>query len=191
MNELHRGQLYRVIVFLSLLVLLSQVSYVRQEKLKVSLETFVAKDGVHPGETIEVAVVAHIKENWHIHGPDPDLILLIPAKMIFEDMDKIKILDTYYPEAELKKYDYWDEKLEVYLGDVIFGVLVEVAEDMPLGDRKIEGSFKYQACDDTSCRPPKTIPFEASFKVVEETTETRVIHPEIFSRIHFKGKDSS
>jgi thiol:disulfide interchange protein DsbD len=165
------------------------MSFMFEEKLKVSLETFVAKDGVYVGETFGVAVVAYIEEKWHIHGPDPDLILLIPAKLLFEEQANIKILDIYYPEAEMKKYDYWDDELSVYLGDVTFGVLVEIPEDMPLGTQKIEGSFKYQACDDTSCRPPKTIPFEASFEVVAENIETNAIHPEVFSRIHFKERD--
>jgi thiol:disulfide interchange protein DsbD len=195
------GRLFRRIVFLGMLILMSRVSYVwqdpqaaqasqvSQENLKVSLETFVSKDGVYPGGTIEVAVVAHITENWHIHGPDPDLVLLIPAKMLFEETENIKILNTYYPEAELKKYDYWDDELEVYLENVTFGILVEISEAMPLGNQKIEGSFKYQACDDTSCRPPKTIPFEACFEVVPEYTEINTIHPDVFSQIHFKSEE--
>ena len=171
------------------LLILLGFSSVQTEGEVISVETFLSQDGVHPGETFEVAVVAHITEGWHIHGPDPDLILLIPAKMIFEDMGNIKVLDTYYPEAELKKYDYWDDKLEVYLGDVTLGILVETAKDMPFGDHKFVGYFMYQACDDTSCRPPKTIPFEAIFKVVAESTETNAIHPEVFSQIHFKEKE--
>jgi thiol:disulfide interchange protein DsbD len=53
-----------------------------------------------------------------------------------------------------------DEKLNVYSGDVTVTVLLSAAKPIVPGSYKLPGTLRYQACDDRSCFPPKSLALE-------------------------------
>ncbi len=176
------------IAFVSLALAVSGfgASSIAEEKELVVVENFVSRDGVHPGETFKVAVLLKITRNWHIHGHKLDDEFLVPTSLDFEASENLKILDYYYPPPKSGKFAYSDVALLVYEKEVILGALVEAKNDTSAGPLKIQGKLRYQACDDSSCRPPKTVVLEITVEVVALDRETRDAHPEIFSKMEFK-----
>lgn len=151
----------------------------------VEIETFLSKNGIHPGETFKIAILVRISPGWHIHAHELHDQFLIPTELIFEEDEKIKVTKTYYPEPKLEKFEYSESELEIYDGEVILGALIKVNE-LPLGKHHLKGELGFQACDDRSCLPPKKIEFEIPFEVVSLSKKTEEINQHIFSKLDFK-----
>lgn len=161
------------------------------EEEVVKVETFISKDGIHPGETFKVAFLVKISQNWHINAHELADEFLFPTSLTVEEDKSIKAMKYYYPEPKSGKFDYSESELLVYDGGVILGALVKIGDDVELGEQKLKAKFKYQACDNTSCLPPKTLNFEITFLVVNPSQETKKIHQEIFSKLDFEKDNTS
>jgi hypothetical protein len=46
----------------------------------VEIETALSVDTVHPGSSFQVAVIAEVKEGWHVNANPPSLEYLIPTE---------------------------------------------------------------------------------------------------------------
>jgi hypothetical protein len=46
------------------------------------------------------------------------------------------------------------EKLNVYTGEFVLHAHLTAQP----GEHELQGAFRYQACDNSSCMPPKTLP---------------------------------
>jgi thiol:disulfide interchange protein DsbD len=157
-----------------------------QEEGVVTVETYVSLDGVHPGGTIELALLLDILPGWHIHGADLADQFLIASTLMIDENDEVKVLETYYPEAMSRLYSYSEIELKVYEGEVVLGAFLRINDDARAGQKTLKASFLYQACDDQSCMAPQTINLEIPFRVVAASTEVKEINKEIFSKIKFK-----
>jgi suppressor for copper-sensitivity B len=62
-------------------------------------------------------------------------------------------------------------KYLVYTGKAVIYVPVQVGEDAPLGELAIELKVTYQACNETTCLAPTTVPLVAAVSVVDTPVE--------------------
>jgi DsbC/DsbD-like thiol-disulfide interchange protein len=170
--------------FMGSLILLGGFTSAQEDV--VGVETFVSKKGVHAGETFKVALMIQVSPGWHIHAHELLDDFLIPTDFTIDEIENISILDYYYPAPISEKFEYSDNEIQIYDGDVLVGALVKTEKDIPPGAYKMEGRFQYQACDDSSCVAPKTIDLEIFFKVVPSEEESKKVHEEIFSQIKFE-----
>lgn len=152
----------------------------------VEIETFISKNGVHPGETFKVAVLVKISPGWHIHAHELLDQFLIPTELIFEEDEKIKVTKTYYPEPKLEKFEYSESELEIYDGEVTLGALIKASSELPLGQHHLKGELSFQSCDNRSCLSPKKIEFKIPFEVVPLSKKTKDINQHIFSKLDLK-----
>ncbi|MDW7760724.1 MAG: protein-disulfide reductase DsbD family protein [Acidobacteriota bacterium] len=154
----------------------------------VVVAPILSADGVPAGGTIKLAVKARIIPGWHINGPVQDDPFIIPSVLSCEEMEGLTVVETFYPEARIARFGYSDGEIAFYDGDIVLGFLMQAAENAPAGPVTIKGRLSYQACDDESCLPPKSEPFEIEVVVVAAGTATTELHSEIFAGIEFKKK---
>jgi thiol:disulfide interchange protein DsbD len=73
-----------------------------------------------------------------------------------------------------------DEPVALYTGRAIIFGEGRVSANAKPGPVKIEGSVRYQACDDRVCLAPRTVPVSLSTEIVSSGQPSQRIHAEIF-----------
>ncbi|HUQ49488.1 MAG TPA: protein-disulfide reductase DsbD N-terminal domain-containing protein [Terriglobales bacterium] len=109
--------------------------------------------------TLEIRM--RVNKGFHINSNKPTSDLLIPTEIKFLPAAGITIGKIKYPNG----HDYNlaiapQEKLSVYTDMVAVSVSLSSAKGAKPGARKVHGTLTYQACDDNSCYPPKTVPLD-------------------------------
>jgi len=186
LNQKSSGKIFAVVVFLGLLAFPVLTDGLGQENEVVTIQAFLSQDGIHAGKTIQLALKAEIAPTWHIHAHVLSDEFLIPTNIVMEEVEGFTYAEFFYPEPELNKYDYSDVKLEVYEGEAVFGAAIQASSELSPGSFSIKGKFKFQACDHSSCLPPKGLDFEIIVNVVDPSQETKVINQEIFTQLECK-----
>lgn len=157
-----------------------------QEEEIVTAKTFLSRYGIHPGESFKVALLLSIPPGWHINGPKLDDEFLVPSELIIDESDNIKILKLHYPDAGVGRFDYSEDELSIYEGEILLGALIKASDDIALRKHILKASFLYQPCNDRACMPPRTLKLEIPFEAVPLSRETEEINKKIFSKIDFE-----
>ncbi len=148
----------------------------------------VSVDRVHPGTSFQIAVVAEVQEGWHINAHVPSFDYLVPTLVKMDEAPGYSFREPVYPQHVEKAFTFTKgAKLKVYEGEALIGVDVAAGADLQPGPATLRGVFSAQACNDTSCLAPGSLPFEVTFAVAAPGEEVRLVNEEIFSRIPFLG----
>ena len=118
---------------------------------------------VHSGQRIMLAIDVELKPGLHVYAPGVQGYL--PVDLAIAAKPELAVHPAVYPESKMLRLPAIDETVPVYAGR--FRVLREVTigKSVQPGSLTIEGSFRYQACDDTKCYVPETVPVTWSLKV--------------------------
>jgi len=162
------------------------LSWQEAEEEILDVKTYLSLDGVHTGETIDVAFVLDITPGWHINGPEQEDEFMIPCSLSIEEDETFEVVEIYYPVPEKRSYKYSEAELQVYEGKVVLGARVKVKDAIQEGKYFLEAKFSYQACNDVSCMPPEALGVEIPFQVVPDVTVTKKLNQEIFAHIKFR-----
>lgn len=152
----------------------------------VEVKSALARDVVHPGETFKAAVILKVQAGYHINDNTPLDEFMFPTSVSIEDGPEFEVVEIYYPAGRRARYSYSETELVVYDGEAVLGVLLKAKDGLAPGAKTIKAVLGYQACDNTSCLPPKELPFEISIPVAKTGGGTD-IHPEIFGKLRFKS----
>lgn len=118
------------------------------------------------GKTAQVEVRFRVNPGYHVNSNKPGSDLLIPTTIDFKPLDKIKVSKIVYPAGEQLALEFSPkERLNVYTGDVVSTASVVVDKGAAVGTYSLKGEVHYQACNDSSCFPPKTLPVEITVVV--------------------------
>jgi DsbC/DsbD-like thiol-disulfide interchange protein len=101
-----------------------------------------------------------IVPGFHINSHTPNSQFLIPTALTLQPAPGVKLGELVYPAGVPYSFPFDPGvKADVYAGDFIIRLPVVAAA----GDHTIDGTLKYQACDNASCYPPKTLPVRIVF----------------------------
>ena len=101
-----------------------------------------------------------VRDGFHVNSHTPKSELLIPTVIKLQPADGVKASETVYPAGVSYSFSFEpNEKLDVYTGRFTVKVPVVAA----VGEHTIDGSLRYQACDNAACYPPKTLPVQVVF----------------------------
>jgi hypothetical protein len=101
-----------------------------------------------------------IVPGFHINSHTPKSELLIPTTLNLEPETGVKPGAPVYPAGQLYSFpSVPGEKLDVYAGNFIIRLPVMATP----GDHTMDATLKYQACDNASCYPPKSLPIKIVF----------------------------
>jgi DsbC/DsbD-like thiol-disulfide interchange protein len=108
--------------------------------------------------TIEVHF--RVLPGYHVNSHTPTLDYLIPTALTVPAAAGVKPGEPAYPTGQPYAFSFDPKnKLSVYAGDFIVKLPVTAAA----GGHSIDASLRYQACNNASCFPPKTLPVKISF----------------------------
>ncbi len=157
----------------------SQAQLMSGENL-VKIQTALSVDTVHPGSSFQVAVIGEVLEGWHVNANPPTLEYLIPTELKLEPVEGFTFGKMQYPEAIRLKFDFAAEALDVYEGRVIIRFPVSIAKgDLP-GEKVIEGTFRYQACNDQLCLAPANLEVRIPISIAGLEQPSRPINSDLF-----------
>jgi thiol:disulfide interchange protein DsbD len=109
------------------------------------------------GRSARAEIRIRVAPGFHINSSMPTSELLIPTQVEISPSPNIKVAKITYPPGEDFVFKAApSEKLSVYSGDVTFSVLLSDRNSAP-GKYTLPAELRYQACDDRSCFPPKSI----------------------------------
>jgi hypothetical protein len=129
------------------------------------------------GQTAPVQFTFHIKNGYHINSSQPLTSELIPTSMGFSPPPDVVIAKVQYPPGQLTSFPFDPtEKLSVYSGDVIVKAVVLPTHTAATGTYTVHAEFKYQACDNNSCYPPKKLPVQFDVKILAAKGNSKA-HP--------------
>jgi hypothetical protein len=124
---------------------------------------------VAPGQRVALQLDLELKPNMHVYAPGVEGYIAIDWKM--KDSAGSASHEVVYPASEKLYLQAIDETVPVYRGhfrltrDVTIG---EEAKLMPAVDGSgkfaIEGTLRYQACDDRLCYIPQELPVQWTFQ---------------------------
>ena len=152
----------------------------------VEVKSALSKDAVRPGETFKAAVILKVQAGYHINDNAPLDEFMFPTSVSIEDGPEFEVVEIYYPTGRRARYSYSEMELAVYDGEAVLGVLLKAKDGLAPGAKTLNVILSYQACDNTSCLPPKELPFEISIPVAK-TGGGGDLHPEIFGKLRFKS----
>jgi len=173
---------FSLAVSLLLVTLFAAIGRAADEPAVVQVETkWSGEAKVAPGGERTLAVIVNIADEYHIN-PDkarlPAGSFLIPtslkAKDKAEQLPGVTLGAVQFPEPKKVEVRYTGKPatIEAYEHQAILYVPVTIAKDAALGARTISFDLTYQACNATSCLPPKTIKVVAELEVVKGEATT-------------------
>ncbi len=113
-----------------------------------------------------------VPPGYHINSNTPKSEFLIPTALKMDLPTDIVLGKIEYPAGEDRSFPFSpDEKLSVYSGDFTIAVAVHPLHSVVPGKYVMHGVLRYQACDNSACYPPKTLPVSFEVKVVKEPAE--------------------
>jgi thiol:disulfide interchange protein DsbD len=174
-----------VFAAVTLLFLFAPALAAQDEGHVVEVRGLVSRDAVAPGETFKAAVILRVQAGYHINDNAPLDEFMIPTTLVLDDHADFEVVETLFPKGRRARFAYSEVDLVVYEGEVVLGVLLKAKDGATPGAKTIKASLGYQACDNTSCLPPKEISF--TMAVPMAATPGKDIHPEIFDKLSFRS----
>jgi thiol:disulfide interchange protein DsbD len=174
-----------IAAFLALSLTLSPALAAQEVVQVVEVKSVLSRDRVRPGETFKAAVILKVQAGYHINDNAPLDEFMFPTSITVEDNPDFELVEIYYPTGRRARFSYSETELVVYDGQAVLGVLLRAKDDLAPGARTVKASLSYQACDNSSCLPPKELPFTISVPVSQ--TGGGDLHPEIFGQLRFKS----
>ncbi len=102
-----------------------------------------------------LTVHAKLAQGWHTNSHKPSEDYLIPTSLKLTSEEGVTFGEPRYPEGKLEKFSFSDKPLSVYAGDFSMEVPVFWTGAPP----SVSGSVEFQACNDTQCLAPASVPF--------------------------------
>ena len=128
---------------------------VSKPKQYVSYEA--EEQAVKAGKRSVVEMRFRVMDGFHVNSHTPKSELLIPTAVKLDPADGLKAEALQYPAGTEYSFSFEPgEKLDVYTG--VFAVKVPVTAQA--GSHTVNGTLRYQACDNAACYPPKTLPVQ-------------------------------
>jgi DsbC/DsbD-like thiol-disulfide interchange protein len=101
-----------------------------------------------------------VVSGYHVNSHTPKSETLIPTVLTVQPANGVKEGDLQYPQGQLYSFAFDPtDKLDVYAGNFTVKLPVVAAP----GEHTIDGSLRYQACDNASCYPPRSLPVKVIF----------------------------
>ena len=137
-------------------------------------------DKLAPDAPFRVAIVIDVAEHWHINANPANAEGLIPTTLTLPSTASVVIDRIVYPKGATTKVSWSDGPVSLYTGHTIIFAEGHVNAAAQPGPVKLEGSLRYQACNDQVCIAPKTVPVVIETEIVSAPQKPQPLHPDIF-----------
>ena len=126
-----------------------------------------------------------VDPGFHVNSNTPKSEFLIPTVLKLTAPTDIVVGKVIYPPGEEMSFPFAPtEKLSVYSGMFILGVVVRPLASVVPGKYAFHGQLKYQACDKAACYPPKQLPVDFQVKVAKGSAAAHKKNPGQSPHVH-------
>ena len=105
----------------------------------------------------DAVVTLSISPGFHINANPATYPYLIATEVKASKIEGITFGTPSYPAAEKKKFQFADQPLAVYEGEVQVKFNLRGEKNAAVGLRSLPITVRIQACDDEKCFPPATV----------------------------------
>jgi hypothetical protein len=111
-------------------------------------------------KSADVKLHFRVNDGFHINSHLPKNEALIPTSLRIVSAESLNVGNVKYPLGTSLSLPFDpDSKLDVYSGDVVLQIPITAKNAKP-GDYVVKAEIQYQACNDRSCFPPRTLAVE-------------------------------
>lgn len=160
-----------------LIILADQKDPPAKEEL-IKARAYLSTDKLPAGGTSQLVVLLNVKEGWHINSNPPSPEEMKPTKVSFDSKLKVKMSDPKYPAGHIFKSA--DGEVQVYEGEVAIRGTLTVPEKAVGQVDEMVISIEYQACNDKTCLPPKTIKLTGKLDVAKKGEMVKPVNARLF-----------
>lgn len=114
------------------------------------------------GNNGEALVMLNIEPGYHVNANPATYPYLIATEVTADKVEGIEVGKAIYPPAKKQKFQFADEALAVYEGQVEVRLPIKVASK---GSRSLPLNVRVQACDHEKCFPPASLKTNVSVEV--------------------------
>ena len=114
------------------------------------------------GDSGEALVLLNIEPGYHVNANPATYPYLIATEVTPDKVEGLEVGKPIYPPAKKQKFEFADEPLAVYEGQVEVRLPIKVASK---GSRSLPLKVRVQACDHEKCFPPVTLNTNVSVEV--------------------------
>jgi AhpC/TSA family/Thiol:disulfide interchange protein DsbD, N-terminal len=122
------------------------------------------------GQHLSLTLTFKLAPDVHVYAPGVHGYISIDWDL--PDTPALKAGPVTYPQSKLLRLEVIHETVPVYEGEVQLVRTITLSDQKqvaplldPSGDLKVNGSFRYQACDQTRCFIPETVPVTLTLHV--------------------------
>lgn len=115
--------------------------------------------------TAQARIRVQLRRGYHVNSHSPEDDYLIPLTLRWEDGGPVKAGEVSYPKPEMRKYRFAEKPLSVFTGEFFILTGVRASAEAPAGTGVLLGRLRYQACDEDSCLPPRTVEVRLPYEI--------------------------
>lgn len=120
---------------------------------------------VAPGGMSQARLSVTIAPGYHVQANPASGPHLIPLRLELRAEPPLQLGKPVYPPGKGHRLQGSDLELSVYDGTIVVSVPVQAAKDAAPNQMALEGSLRYQACDDRVCLRPQDLPVRVPVRV--------------------------
>ena len=118
-----------------------------------------------PGAKAVAEIGLVVRQGWHVNAHRPSEDYLVPTVVRLVGAPGITPGAALYPPAARVKLAFAETPLAVYEGALRVRLPIEAARDARAGERTLQGTVRFQACNDQVCLPPAELAFAVRVRV--------------------------
>jgi len=138
-------------------------SHATVEAKHLRISTSAGTAVVHTGQRIALTVDISAPTGVHVYAPG--VSGYIPIDLQIADAPAYSVHPGEYPASKTMRLAAIDETVPVYLGDFRIVREITISKNAAQGELTVQGSLRYQACDEKQCYVPETIPLSWTLRV--------------------------
>lgn len=120
----------------------------------ISISGSIEKSSVKLGKTGKGSIILTIPKELHINSNTPTSEFMIPTEVKLSSKEA-KNLKVVYPKGKNRKFDFSEEKLNIYEGKTIIPITFSIPKTLKSKMLNIRALVSYQACTNEVCYQPQ------------------------------------
>ncbi len=108
---------------------------------------------------VDARIAIIVEDGFHVQANPAADKYLIPTTLTLEGRDGMTFGKASYPKGKKLRLKGAKKDILVFDGKFLIKIPVTLTSSVTKGDMELKGKLRYQACNDTNCLFPKTVPF--------------------------------
>ncbi|MCS7208721.1 MAG: thioredoxin family protein [Fimbriimonadales bacterium] len=138
-------------------------------QIQFKTEVLLERTAYTPNTRVNGVVMLDVDKPYHVNANPPSEDYLIPTELRIEAGKGYKVGKVEYPKPLEKAFTFSGGKpIKIYEGRTPLKFHIQLEKAVPKGTLVVKARLRYQACDDTTCYRPQTLPVEIKIPIADK-----------------------